>query len=86
MGFYSSFIVGDTIQVISKQATSDKANLWVSDGNGQFEISEIDNPDFERGTKIVINLKPNCLQFAKKDELLKVRNVNCRRFKDTAIF
>lgn len=40
VGFYSSFIVGDTVEVVSKSDRSDKAYVWVSDGTGTFEISE----------------------------------------------
>jgi TNF receptor-associated protein 1 len=33
VGFYSSFIVGDTVEVISKPQDANKAYHWVSDGN-----------------------------------------------------
>ena len=33
VGFYSSFIVGDTVEVISKPQDASKAYHWVSDGN-----------------------------------------------------
>lgn len=72
VGFYSSFIVGDTIEVISKSASDPDAHLWVSDGSGKFEISKISNPGFERGTKIIIHLKPDCSQFAAQEEAKKI--------------
>lgn len=68
VGFYSSFIVGHTIEVISKQAGKD-AHLWVSDGSGQFSISKVENVNFERGTRIVIHLNPDALQFSRKIEV-----------------
>lgn len=37
--------------------------MWISDGSGTFEISEIDSTSFERGTKITIHLRPSCLGF-----------------------
>jgi HSP90 family molecular chaperone len=46
--------------------------MWISDGSGTYEISEIDNPGFERGTKIIINLRPTCLMFSKYDEVKKI--------------
>lgn len=72
VGFYSSFIVGDTVNVISKPSTQKDGSLWISDGSGKFEISEIDDAGFERGTKIVIQLRPDCLQFTKFEEVKKV--------------
>jgi HSP90 family molecular chaperone len=38
---------------------------WISDGSGTFDIAEIkdDSEQFERGTKIVIHLKPEYLHY-----------------------
>lgn len=58
VGFYSSFIVGDTIEVISKREDEDKAYCWTSDGSGSYSISDVDNFHLDRGTKIIIHLKP----------------------------
>lgn len=72
VGFYSSFIVGDTVEVISKPQKDSKAYHWVSDGNGEFEISDVENVDFKRGTKVVIHLKTECRDFCKASELMKI--------------
>lgn len=72
VGFYSSFIVGDLVEVISKPIGQQEAYSWVSDGSGTFNISKVDNPDFERGTKIIINLKADCSKFCDKSEIKKI--------------
>lgn len=38
---------------------------WVSDGAGTFQIQEVseENESFDRGTKIVIHLKPEYLNY-----------------------
>lgn len=72
VGFYSSFIVGDQVEVISKTQTNSSASHWVSDGSGEFEISDVENPDFTRGTKIIIHLKPECRDFARGSEIIKI--------------
>lgn len=72
VGFYSSFIVGDSVQVISKRSSDSHAFLWVSDGSGSFEVSQIGDPGFLRGTRIVIHLKPECLNFCKPDDVKKI--------------
>ncbi|CAD8157819.1 unnamed protein product [Paramecium octaurelia] len=71
VGFYSSFIVGDTVEVVSKSDRSEKTYVWVSDGTGTFEISEAKDYFQGRGTKITIHLKPDQAIFSKKTEVLK---------------
>jgi HSP90 family molecular chaperone len=71
VGFYSSLIVGEYVELISKPQTEAKAHLWVSDGNGEFTISDIENCDFKRGTKVIIHLKPDCRDFLKPTEIQK---------------
>lgn len=72
VGFYSSFIVGDQVEVISKKQTDHKAYHWISDGSGEFQISDIENPDFSRGTKIIIHLKAECRDFSRGSEIIKI--------------
>lgn len=69
VGFYSSFIVGHTIEVISKREGEKDAHLWVSDGSGEFSISTIDGVSFDRGTQIKIYLHPEHSKFASKVEI-----------------
>ena len=72
VGFYSSFIVGETVEVISKPQNEAKACHWISDGNGEFQISDVENVDFKRGTKVIIHLKTECRDFCKTSELQKI--------------
>lgn len=72
VGFYSSFIVGDQVEVISRPQGQTKATQWVSDGNGEFQVSDIENPEFIRGTKVIIHLKTDCRDFARPAEIQKI--------------
>ena len=74
VGFYSSFIVGDYVEVISKSEQSEKTYIWSSDGSGTFEISEFDEPMKSTGTKIIISLRPDCIEFSSSEEVLKTIN------------
>ncbi|NRB11458.1 MAG: molecular chaperone HtpG [Rickettsiaceae bacterium] len=56
VGFYSSFMIADKISVISKKAGESKAHMWVSDGLGEYTVSE-SKADFTRGTKIILHIK-----------------------------
>ena len=55
VGFYSAFMVSDTISVYSKSAYSDKAYVWTSSGADGYTIEPCDKAD--RGTTIVLSLK-----------------------------
>lgn len=59
IGFYSSFIVSNHVEVFSK-TEGESAVRWVSDGDGDYELSTVENIDFERGTKIVLRLNKDC--------------------------
>jgi TNF receptor-associated protein 1 len=72
VGFYSSFIIGDVVEVISKPQNSVKGHHWISDGNGEFQISDVENVDFKRGTRVIIHLKTECRDFCKPSELQKI--------------
>lgn len=63
VGFYSAFIVADRVTVYSRKAGLDAAQgvRWESTGNGEFESENVDVK--ERGTKIVLHLKPDEKKF-----------------------
>jgi len=69
VGFYSAFIVGDTIEVYSKRSKDSDAYCWVSDGSGDFTVSKVNTFSLDRGTKIIIHLRPEYSQFARKTEV-----------------
>jgi molecular chaperone HtpG len=57
VGFYSSFIVADKVVVESRAAgsASDEAIRWISAGEAEFEIENIDRP--ARGTSVILHVK-----------------------------
>eukprot|EP00929_Paragymnodinium_shiwhaense_P082529 TRINITY_DN4351_c0_g3_i1.p1 TRINITY_DN4351_c0_g3~~TRINITY_DN4351_c0_g3_i1.p1 ORF type:complete len:765 (-),score=286.31 TRINITY_DN4351_c0_g3_i1:136-2430(-) len=66
VGFYSSFVVADRVDVFTKccdAEKSDKGYLWSSDGSGVYTVNEV--PDLPRGTKIVLTLKDDAVEFSK---------------------
>ncbi|MDR3237070.1 MAG: molecular chaperone HtpG [Spirochaetia bacterium] len=64
VGFYSSFMVADSVEVISLKAGDDKAWRWVSDGKGEYEIepSYRDTP----GTSITLHLNEEGQEYASR--------------------
>jgi molecular chaperone HtpG len=65
VGFYSSFIVADKVEVISKKAGHDEVYCWRSTGNGQFEIEESSRE--KAGTTITLYLKQEPVNPAKNE-------------------
>ena len=55
VGFYSTFMVAETVEVITRKAGEKKAWRWTSDGEGEFTIGEAEKES--RGTTIRLHLR-----------------------------
>ena len=62
VGFYSSFMIADKLEVISCKYDEKKAHKWESDGSSNFTITEVEG-EAERGTKIILHLKEDLKEF-----------------------
>jgi len=82
VGFYSSFIVADRVEVFSRKAGSSASEgvHWESQGEGDFKVETIELP--ERGTRIVLHLKEAEHEFAQD---YRVRSL-VRRYSDHIAF
>lgn len=72
VGFYSSFIVADRVEVITRKAgtPADQGVHWESAGEADFSIEPIHRE--QRGTSVILHLKPEGVEFA--DEY-RLRNI-----------
>ncbi|HXS88983.1 MAG TPA: molecular chaperone HtpG [Steroidobacteraceae bacterium] len=82
VGFYSSFIVADRVDVYSRRAGLDAAAgvHWQSSGDGEFSVATVELA--ERGTRIVLHLKEGEQDFA---DGYRVRSL-VRRYSDHIAF
>ncbi|WNJ99651.1 molecular chaperone HtpG [Thalassospiraceae bacterium LMO-JJ14] len=70
VGFYSSFMVADKVEVVSLKAGEKAAWRWTSDGHGAFEIEEAEHEG--HGTDVIVHIKKDAKEFL---EAARVENV-----------
>lgn len=56
VGFYSSFMVADRVELVTRKAGADEAVRWESSGGGSFTVTEAERD--RPGTTITLHLKP----------------------------
>ena len=78
LGFYSSFMVANRVDILTKSYQKDaQAVKWSCDGSPDFTLEEIDKSD--RGTEIVLHVEDDDLQeFVNEDKLVELLNKYCR--------
>jgi molecular chaperone HtpG len=69
VGFYSAFLVADRVVVISKNAESDQQYRWESTAGGTFSVVEDDSAKVTRGSRIILYLKSDNLEFLEERRL-----------------
>jgi len=90
LGFYSAFMVADTVEIITKSYQDDTvAAHWICDGSTEFTITEADRT--ERGTDIILNIAADSEEFLEEARLQTILNKYCKflpvevEFKDEVI-
>ncbi len=61
VGFYSSFMVAERVEVVTRKADEEAAWLWISDGTGEFTIDEATRD--QHGTDVTVYLKKEDKEF-----------------------
>ncbi len=67
LGFYSSFMVSDRVDIITKSYKDEPAVKWSCDGSPAFTLEEEEKAD--RGTDIVMHISEDCEEFLDKWKL-----------------
>ena len=72
VGFYSAFIVADSVTVRTRAAGADKEQgvEWKSAGDGEFTVADIEKT--ARGTDIILHLKEDAVEFADSWKLREI--------------
>jgi molecular chaperone HtpG len=72
VGFYSSFIVADKVEVFTRKAgeSPETGTRWESTGEAEFSIEPAALP--QRGTRVVLHLKPEAKEYAEPYRLRSI--------------
>jgi len=70
VGFYSVFMVADKVEVISRKAGNKKAWAWISDGIGEYTVSDAKKDC--SGTQVTLHIKDDATEFL---EVMRLKNI-----------
>ena len=77
LGFYSSFMVSDRVDIITKSYQEGaQAVKWTCDGSPEYEIEPAERS--ERGTDIVLHIAEDCKEFLEESKITELLNKYCK--------
>jgi len=71
VGFYSAYLVADRVTVASKH-NDDDMYLWESSAGGSFTLRQHVDPEFTRGTKIILYLKEDQADYLEERKVKEI--------------
>lgn len=69
VGFYSAYLVAEEVVVISKSNNEEQQYRWTSNAGGTFKVTVDDSEPLTRGTKIILKMKEDMLEFLEERRL-----------------
>jgi len=77
LGFYSSFMVSDKVEIVTKSYKEDaKAVKWACDGSPEYTMEEVDKKDF--GTEITLHIDEDSKEFLEENRINEILNKYCK--------
>jgi len=78
LGFYSSFMVAENVEIVSRsfKATEDEAARWVCDGSTEFELSPAKKDN--RGTDVILHINEDSQEFLDEWKLKGILEKYCK--------
>jgi molecular chaperone HtpG len=77
LGFYSSFMVSDKVEIFSQSYRQEEKSVhWSCTGTPEYELETLDEK-LDRGTRIVLHLSEESLQYAQRSEVERLLRKYC---------
>lgn len=77
LGFYSSFMVSDQVQIITKSYKKDSAAvIWECDGSPNYTLKEAEKET--RGTDIILHITDENIEFLEDSKILELLKKYCK--------
>ena len=76
LGFYSSFMVSNKVEIITKSYQDAPAQHWTCDGSPSYTLEPAEKAD--RGTDIIMHIDDDCKDFLEKNKLEELLNKYCK--------
>lgn len=70
LGFYSSFMVADKVEIITKNYTDEPAVHWSCDGSPKFNLKKSNKK--ERGTEIILSIADDSTEFLEENRITEL--------------
>ncbi len=89
VGFYSAYLVANSITIITRPAGTDQVYEWKTSNRTNYTIKQLENydPEFIRGTKIILDIKEECAEeYLDEDKLLKIIQTHSSYIEDPIYF
>ena len=72
LGFYSSFMVADKVEIVSKSYKDEPAIIWSCDGSPKFSLKKGKKED--RGTEIILHIAEDSTEFLEENRISELLN------------
>ena len=72
LGFYSSFMVADKVEIITKSYKDETAAHWVCDGSPEYSLKKSDKK--ERGTEIHLHISKDSKNYLEESKITELLN------------
>lgn len=77
LGFYSSFMVSDRVEIITRSYKEGaEAQRWSCDGSPEYELEPAERA--ERGTDIILHIADDCKEFLDKNKISDLLQKYCK--------
>ena len=76
LGFYSSFMVSDKVEIITKSYKDEPAAHWICDGSPEYSLKKSEKK--ERGTEIILHISKDSKDYSKDFFFFNPQIKNCK--------